>query len=143
MAFTTTHTVRFQHCDPAEIVFYPRYYEMLNATIEEWFDTRLVWSFAEIHGPMDRGVPTVAHETVFLKPSRLGERLDFTLTPTHIGGSSVKLLVEVTCDGEPRVRFNTTLVWFAKSDGRPRPWPDELRAGMTREMTLETEGDAR
>ena len=37
MPFTLTHTVRFGDCDPAAIVFYPRYYEMLNATIEEWF----------------------------------------------------------------------------------------------------------
>jgi 4-hydroxybenzoyl-CoA thioesterase len=139
MAFTVTHLVRFQHCDPAEIVFYPRYYEMLNATIEDWFDTRLGCDFARIHGSMGMGVPTVAHETRFLKPSRLGERLDFTLTPVRLGGSSVTLSVEATCGGEKRVSFTTTLVWFAKADGRPRPWPDALRAGIEKEM----EGDAR
>ena len=94
---------------------------------------------AEIHGPMGRGVPTVAHETRFLKPSRLGERLDFTLTPKRLGGSSVTLNVEAACGGEPRVSFTTTLVWFAKADGRPRPWPEDLRAGIETEM----EGDAR
>jgi 4-hydroxybenzoyl-CoA thioesterase len=139
MAFTTTHAVRFQHCDPAEIVFYPRYYEMLNATIEEWFDTRLAHTFAEIHGPMAMGVPTVAQETRYHKPSRLGDRLDFALTPVRLGGSSVTLSVEVSCRGEPRVSFTTTLVWYAKADGRPRRWPDALRAGIEREMQ---EGDA-
>ncbi|MBP7241057.1 thioesterase family protein [Amaricoccus sp.] len=139
MAFTLTQLVRFQHCDPAEIVFYPRYYEMLNATIEDWFETRLGVGFAEIHGSMGMGVPTVAHETRFRKPSRLGERLDFTLTPVRLGGSSVTLSVEATCAGEPRVSFITTLVWFAKTDGRPRPWPDRLRAGIENEM----KGDAR
>ena len=139
MPFTATHTVRFGDCDPAGIVFYPRYYEMLNATIEEWFATRLAWSFGEIHGPMEMGVPTVAHETRFLKPSRLADRLDFTLTPVRLGRSSVTLAVEATCAHEPRVHFTTTLVWYAKDDGRPRPWPDELRAGIDREM----QGDAR
>lgn len=139
MPFTATHAVRFQHCDPAEIVFYPRYYEMLNATIEEWFETRLPWSFAEIHGPMGMGVPTVAHETQFFKPSRLGDHLDFTLIPKRLGGSSVTLDVQATCKGEPRVGFTTTLVWFAKADGRPRPWPEELRAAIANEM----QGDAR
>ncbi|MBP7002535.1 thioesterase family protein [Amaricoccus sp.] len=139
MAFTVTHLVRFQHCDPAEIVFYPRYYEMLNATIEDWFETRLGTGFAEIHGPMGMGVPTVAHETRFLKPSRLGERLDFTLTPVRLGGSSVTLAVEAACGGEARVRFTTTLVWYAKADGRPRPWPEALRARIETEM----EGDPR
>jgi 4-hydroxybenzoyl-CoA thioesterase len=139
MAFTTSHVVRFQHCDPAEIVFYPRYYEMLNATIEEWFEVRLACSFAEIHGPMEMGVPTVAQEVRYHRPSRLGDRLDFTLTPVRLGGSSVTLSVEATCRDERRVSFVTTLVWYAKADGRPRPWPDALRAGIAKEMQ---EGDA-
>jgi len=79
MAFTTTHIVRFHHCDPAGIVFYPRYYDMLNATIEEWFETRLGWPFAAIHGPMSMGVPTVSQEARYFRPSRLAERLDFVL----------------------------------------------------------------
>jgi 4-hydroxybenzoyl-CoA thioesterase len=134
MSFTTTHVVRFQHCDPAGIVFYPRYYEMLNATIEEWFDARLARSFAEIHGPMAMGVPTAAQETRYHRPSRLGDRLDFTLTPVRLGRSSVRLSVDATCRGEPRVSFTTTLVWVAKADGRPRAWPDALRAGIEKEM---------
>jgi 4-hydroxybenzoyl-CoA thioesterase len=138
MPFTTTHVVRFQHCDPAEIVFYPRYYEMLNATIEEWFESRLGRSFAEIHGAMGMGVPTVAQETRYHRPSRLGDRLDFTLIPLRLGGSSVTLSVEVACDGEPRVSFTTTLVWYAKADGRPRRWPDALRAAIAAEMQKES-----
>jgi 4-hydroxybenzoyl-CoA thioesterase len=133
MAFSYPQTVRFQHCDPAEIVFYPRYYEMLNATIEEWFD-HLGWSFAAIHGAMGMGVPTVAQETRYHAPSRLGDRLDFMLTPVRVGASSVTLSVEVTCRGERRVSFTTTLVWYAKADGRPRPWPEELRAGIEKEI---------
>ena len=35
--FETVIPVRFQHCDPAGIVFYPRYLEMINQTVEEWF----------------------------------------------------------------------------------------------------------
>ena len=140
MPFTAAHTVRFQHVDPAGIVFYPRYYEMLNATIEEWFDTRLAFTFAAIHGPMAMGVPTVAHATRFLKPSRLGDRLAFTLTPTRRGRSSLTLSGEAACGPQPRVSFTTTLVWYAAPDGRPRPWPPELRAGIEAEMR---EGDPR
>lgn len=140
MPFTTTHVVRFQHCDAAQIVFYPRYYEMLNATIEEWFETCLAWSFAAIHVTMGMGVPTVAQEARYLRPSRLGDRLDFTLTPLRLGGSSVTLSVEVSCEGEARASFTSTLVWFAQADGRPRRWPDELRSAIEKEMQ---EGRAR
>jgi 4-hydroxybenzoyl-CoA thioesterase len=29
--------IRFQHTDPAGIVFYPRYFEILGQIIEDWF----------------------------------------------------------------------------------------------------------
>lgn len=138
MPFTSSQAVRFQHCDPAGIVFYPRYYEMLNATIEDWFAARLGLGFAEIHGPMGMGVPTVAQEARYHRPSRLGDRLDFVLTPTRLGVASLALSVEATCGGELRASFTTTLVWFAQADGRPRPWPEALRARIEKDM----EGDA-
>ena len=33
--------VRFGHCDPATFVYYPRYFEMLNGFIEDWFEEGL------------------------------------------------------------------------------------------------------
>ena len=131
--------MRFQHCDPAGIIFYPRYFEMLNATIEEWFATRLGLDFAEIHGPMRGGVPTAALRADFRAPSRLGETLDFALTPVRLGRSSCELRVAVSCGGEPRVEFASTLVWIGMDDGRPRPWPEDLRARIL--QAIESEGD--
>lgn len=48
--FEEVQTVRFQHCDPAGIVFCPRDYEMLNLTVERFFERK--------HGPsFDRFTP--------------------------------------------------------------------------------------
>ena len=38
--------VRFGHCDPAGIVFYPRYFEMLNALVEDWISEGLAEYYA-------------------------------------------------------------------------------------------------
>jgi len=57
-AFTLQQKVRFQHCDPAGIVFYPRYFEMINATVEEWFAQRLGVPFETLHGALGAAVPT-------------------------------------------------------------------------------------
>jgi 4-hydroxybenzoyl-CoA thioesterase len=139
MAFVFPQKVRFQHCDPAGIVFYPRYFEMLNATVEEWFATRLGHSFADIHGGMRAGVPTAALSAEFQAPSRLGETLDFALALTGVGRASCALRVAATCEGAPRVGFASTLVWIGMDDGRPRPWPPALRERLMRE--IETKGD--
>ena len=140
MAFVLGKKVRFQHCDPAGIIFYPRYFEMLNTTIEEWFATRLGLEFAEIHGPMRAGVPTAALHADFRAPSRLGETLEFRLTPVGIGRSSCDLRVVVTCGGALRVEFASTLVWIGMDDGRPRPWPEELRAKILHEIESDGAG---
>ena len=133
-AFTFPQRVRFQHCDPAGIIFYPRYFEMLNATVEEWFASRLGLSFAEIHGPMQRGVPTARFTAEFTAPSRLGELLDWRLVPRRIGRSSCELNLRASCVGELRADFLQTLVWIEKASGRPLPWPDGLRAAIQRDL---------
>lgn len=38
MLFTFTQKVLFKHCDPAGIVFYPRYFEIINDCIEAFFE---------------------------------------------------------------------------------------------------------
>ena len=76
MAFFFSQRVRFQHCDPAGIVFFPRYFEMVNATVEEWFAERLGMPFAEMHGPTQGGVPTASIRADFRAPSRLGDLLE-------------------------------------------------------------------
>ena len=58
MAFTTQRKVRFQHCDPAGIVFYPRYFEMINSVVEDWFEEVLQHDFNKLHVESGTGVPT-------------------------------------------------------------------------------------
>ena len=79
MSFTAEITVRFGQVDAAGIVFYPRYLEMVNETVERWFEECLGVSFRELHMTRRHGTPTKHIAVDFLKPSRLGDRLTFTL----------------------------------------------------------------
>jgi 4-hydroxybenzoyl-CoA thioesterase len=74
--FRRQELIRFQHCDPAGIVFYPRYVEMLRATVEDWFAEALGTSFAKIHGEMRTAIPVVSLSIDFRQASRLDEVLD-------------------------------------------------------------------
>jgi 4-hydroxybenzoyl-CoA thioesterase len=140
MAFIFPQRVRFQHCDPAGIVFFPRYFEMVNATVEEWFAVSIGMSFAEMHGPTQGGVPTASIRADFRAPSRLGDLLDWRLAPRRLGRSSCELAITATCGDELRAEFVQTIVWIDMASGRPRSWPEDLHARMSKE--LDTEGDA-
>lgn len=139
MAFARIQKVLFQHCDPAGIVFYPRYFEMLNATVEAWFEERLGHSFAALHGPMGLSVPTVSVEADFSAPSRLGEELAFTLRPLQLGWTSLGIAIEADCGAERRLAMTSTLVCVGRETGRPVRWPDPLRERIEAELREEAD----
>lgn len=124
-------TVRFQHCDPAGIVFFPRYYELLNLTVERFFEEVVGASFRTLHLEWGLGVPTVRIETEFRAVSRLEDALTFELTVAHVGRSSLRLVIE--CLGEARdLRLRTTHTLAAIDTGTTRAvaWPDALGAAL-------------
>lgn len=130
MLFTKSTPIRFRHCDPAGIVFYPRYFEMLNDLVEDWF-AELGWDFASLHGNKNEGIPTLKLEAAFLAPSRLGEELLFSLELLSLGSSSFDLGYSASCQGELRLRAKAKLVYISSQDGlKSTPIPAELRERM-------------
>lgn len=113
--------IEFCHCDPAGIVFYPRYAEMVNSMIENFFTDEVGYPFARM---MDEGygMPTARLEVDFRKPARLGDRLNWTLAVEHVGRSSARFLVTADATLEAR----STVVWMDR-DFTPAPWPDHIR----------------
>ena len=87
MNFTKTEKIRFKHVDYAGIVFYPRFLEMLNDLVEEWFEEALDRPFSKIHET--NGIPTVDLKVQFKKAARIGETLTKSLWVKNLGGASV------------------------------------------------------
>lgn len=133
MSYERLIQVEFNHCDPAGIVFYPRYFEMTNSVVENFFADVVGRSFAQmhLHGQLN-GVPTVRIETDFLAPSRLGDKVLFALTIIRLGDSSLAVSISARLGDEVRMRAKLTLVWI---DGmKAAPWPDAMRARLTEFM---------
>jgi len=130
MSYARVIPVEFNHCDPAGIVFYPRYFEMANSLVETFFAEVLDYPFSRIH-PQDRcAVPTAWLSCEFSAPSRLGDRITFTLGLARIGRASARLRITGRCGPELRLTVESVLVWVGQ-DGRPRPWPEAICAKMT------------
>lgn len=120
--------IEFNHCDPAGIVFYPRYFEMTNSVAENFFREVVGETYATMIARAE-GTPTVTLSAEFLLPSRLGEVLDWRLTIEALGRSSMDLLLIASCDGQDRLRVKKRLVYAGLRDGQPAalPWPGPLR----------------
>lgn len=85
--FIKQEKIRFQHIDFAGIVFYPRYLEMLNALVEDWFEEALHRPFHKMHET--NGIPTVDLKVQFKKAARLGETLTKELWVKELRSSSL------------------------------------------------------
>lgn len=131
--FRNTVRVRFKHCDAAGIVFYPRYFEMLNDFIEDWFADGLGWPFDAMHLAGHAGVPTAELQCRFTAPSRLGERLTRELRVTHMGRSSFTVEVRFSgAAGDTRLAVTQRLVCVDTQTMTPRALPDAVRTAMAR-----------
>jgi len=119
--------VSFKHCDPAGIVFYPRYFEMINDCIETFFAAVADWPFMEIHKV--GAVPTAEIRTRFVRPSRLGDHLILSLAATQIGRTSLGLTISGACGAETRFETEQTLVKVDNA-GTPTPWPEPVRESL-------------
>lgn len=128
MSYHRIIQIEFNHCDPAGIVFYPRYFEMTNSVVENFFAEVLCCSYAKMME--DRGgVPTARIEANFHAPSRLGEKLDFALDITRVGNASVGFRLVAHASGIDRLTADLTLV-NVDALGQSQPWSPNVRSRM-------------
>jgi 4-hydroxybenzoyl-CoA thioesterase len=129
--FISQVEVRFRHCDPAGIVFYPRYFEMINDFVEEWFDKGMGLPFHAVHVERHIGTPTASVQCDFSAPSRWHERLRQVLEVQRIGGASFKVLVKFEGpDGQLRLSATLTIVTVDLRTMKSMPLPADLRERM-------------
>lgn len=125
--FVHRSTVRFTHTDPAGYVFFPRYFEKLQAAVEDWFNKALGVSYADFIMKERRGLPTARTECDFQKPCFLGEELDIALYLEKIGNSSLHVRFEGAVNGDTRLVARSVLVVISTEDGKPQPIDSDLR----------------
>ena len=125
MIYTRIMQVEFNHCDPAGIVFYPRYFEMTNSLVENFFADVMGHSFGDMMAA-SQGVPTARLDANFKAPSRLGDKLEWALRVVRVGGSSICFIATATVGDQLRLSADITLVWVTA--GKPTRWPDAMRA---------------
>ena len=77
--------VRFGDCDPAGIVYFPRFYDFFHDAMETWFPARLGLRYAELVVGRKIGFPAVHTEADFSAPCALGEAIVRTLARADRG----------------------------------------------------------
>ena len=126
-AFTRSVPIRFSHCDPAGIVYFPHYFNMFNGLIEDWYTEELGYNYAEIIMGSQFGFPFVHIECDFKVPSRMGDVIDLTLLVERVGRSSLGIAIVCHRDGVERLRARMVTAMMSITTRKPEPLPQPLR----------------
>jgi len=126
-AFTRSVTVRFSHCDPAGIVYFPHYFDIFNGLIEDWYGEELGCDYAELVLGSRYGFPFVHLECDFKVPSRMGDVIDLTLLVERVGRSSLGIAIICHKDGIERLRARMVTAMMSLETHTAVPLPPALR----------------
>jgi 4-hydroxybenzoyl-CoA thioesterase len=131
--YTFRRDVRIEwgDCDPAGIVFYPRYFALFDANTAYLFEA-VGLPKAELMSRYDIiGLPLVDVQARFLLPSRFGDRVTVESNVGEWRRSSVKVCHRILRDGQLAVEGHESRVWAGKDPDRAgaikvRPIPQEV-----------------
>jgi len=115
-ALRNTRKVRIEwgDCDPAGIVFYPRYFEIFDASTSALFERALGMTKFQSFKTFDFvGYPLARTRARFIRPTRFGD--DVTVdTTVEIGRASFAIEHRLSLDGETCVQCSETRVWVVR-----------------------------
>jgi 4-hydroxybenzoyl-CoA thioesterase len=121
MPFTNTRTVRIEwgDCDPAGIIFYPRYFEIFDTSTTVLFETALGMTkrrFLVAHA--FAGYPVLTTRAQFIRPTTFGDTVQVSSTITF-GTSSFGVEHELSRDGEICAKGQEKRVWVVRDPADP------------------------
>ena len=134
MTFTyrRTLTIAWGDCDPAGIVFNPRFFEMFDASAWQMFEAALGVKQQEINARYGIvGIALVDARANFMKPAKFGDTVEIVSRIKEFRRSSFDVEHRLHVGGDIAVEGGETRVWAAKRADNPDqiralPIPDEV-----------------
>jgi 4-hydroxybenzoyl-CoA thioesterase len=134
MAFSNRRNVRIEwgDCDPAGIVFYPRYFAIFDSSTTALFERAIGMTKFKFLKHYDfAGYPMVDTRARFVLPTRFGDDVVVETTITELKRSSFSLTHRLLKDGELAVEGFETRVWVGADPNDPakiksKPIPPEV-----------------
>jgi 4-hydroxybenzoyl-CoA thioesterase len=124
--------IEWGHCDPAGIVFNPRFFEFFDWSTALLFEAATGMTKPDMLAAFGgAGIPLVESRAKFLRPCRYGETVEIVSSIMRLGRSSFDVGHRLTNAGELAVEATETRVWTARDpdDGqriKAQPIPDDI-----------------
>ena len=129
--------VRFGDCDPAGIVYFPRFFDFFHQAMETWFPEHLGFRYDEFVRDRKLGFPAVHSEADFKRPCKFGDAIEIHQRVTKLGRTSICFAYEVHGPEGLRATGRSVCVVMnlderSEGHGSAVEMPAELRASIER-----------
>ena len=128
--FAKERLIRFSHCDPAGIVYFVHFFDMVSAVVEDWFREVVGLPFQEMHLERRIGFPIVDTGCQFMRPCHLGDTLTLELGIARLGRSSIEFRVRGRVGAEEKFVARHKVAMVSLDSFKAAPIPEEMRARM-------------
>lgn len=129
-SFSRERLIRFSHCDPAGIVYFVHFFDMVNGVVEDWFREAVDLAFHDMHIGRRIGFPIVKTGCEFYRPAHLGDTLRLELAIARIGRATIEFVVRGSVAGEEKFVAHHKVAFVSLDSFKSQPIPEELRAKM-------------
>lgn len=130
MVFRRERLIRFSHCDPAGIVYFVNFFDMVSGVVEDWFREVVALPFQEMHLKRRLGFPIVNTGCEFYRPAQLGDTLVLELSIERLGRSSIEFVVKGSVQGEDKFRARHKVALVSLDTWRALAIPEDMRDKM-------------
>lgn len=134
--------IEWGDCDPAGIVFYPRYFAMFDHSTAMLLEAATGYTKYQMQEVYDFvGFPMVDTSARFFIPSKFGDDVVIESMIEEFGKSSFNVLHRLLKHGELAAEGREKRVWVGKHPDDPlrmksKPIPDEVRARFKTSATV-------
>ena len=141
--------IEWCHCDPAGIIFYPRYFDLFETSTIVLIERALGMSKSDYLAAYGfAGHPLVETRARFRRATRFGDEVAIETKLIECGRSSFTLEHRLTKAGALAVEASETRVWAVNDADnpahlKPQPIPPEVLARFKSERILSREAGER
>ena len=128
--FAKERLIRFSHCDPAGIVYFVHFFDMVSAVVEDWFREVVGLPFQEMHLERRIGFPIVDTGCQFMRPCHLGDTLTLELAIARLGRTSIEFQVRGRVGAEEKFVARHKVAMVSLDSFKAAPIPEAMRARM-------------
>ena len=136
MAFRSGQIVRFHDIDRAGIVYYPRFFDYIHRTFEDFCEAEVGVPHHTMVDDLKVGFPVVHIEADFNHPLQHGDRITVEMICARLGHKSMTMRYRLFRPGaaEPAAEAAITTACVDIRTVTPMPIPDQFRAAFQRHL---------